>query len=81
MVPPRYVEDESELYGALVEVAFPLLVIHVELLFAVPARVQFAADESDDKFSLFVHDFFATAAWDVDAVGVEEVLGDECELG
>ena len=59
---PRGTLKCSELYGALIEVAFPLLIIHVEFLLAVPSLVQFTADESDDEFAFLVHDFFATAA-------------------
>ena len=91
--PQRYVREKGgglvqapkdkrdALYGPLIQVAFPLLIIHVEFLLAVARLVELAADESDDELPLLVHDVLAAAGLDVDAVGVEEVLGHEGEFG
>ena len=59
----------------------PLLVVRIEFFFAIAGRVELAADEADNEFTFFVHYFFAAAGGDVDAVGVDEVLGDEGEFG
>ena len=69
------------LYGPLIQVAFPLLIIHVKLLLAVARLVELAADEPDDELALLVHDVLAAAGLDIDAIGVEEGLRHEGELG
>ena len=74
-------KKKTTLYSPLIQVAFPLLIIHIKFLLAIPRLVQFAADESDDEFPLLVHDVLAAAGLDVDAVRVEERLGHEGELG
>lgn len=68
-------------YASLILQRLPLLIIRIEFLLAIAGRVELAADKANDEFTFFVHYFFAAAGGDVDAVGVDEMLGDEGEFG
>lgn len=59
----------------------PFLVKGFEVLLAVPVLVQITANEADNEVAVLVHDVFAAAAGDVDAVAVEQTLWDEGEFG
>ena len=63
-----------------VDAAFPCIVEWFHLLCTIAVLVKFAADESDDKVFVLVHDFFTPSACDVDPIRVEQTLRDQGEL-
>ena len=67
--------------SVLSPVSLPLIVVRLHFLLAVPIRVNLAIDKMDNEVVIFEHSFLTTPARDIDAVGVQQPLWDQCQFG